>query len=137
MDLKLQVKNTNTLLTKIFNTPTRLSSMLLKLGFTPEQISEIRYQHLDKTYTLFNNLIKEVLRTKSTGSYRLFDLMTLRYGLNEIPSQTLRSIGNVMGISGQRVSQLETKALRKLRHPKNKRRLEESLRNIVSKLLSE
>jgi RNA polymerase primary sigma factor len=41
--------------------------------------------------------------------------MRMRYGLGDDEKQTLQAIGEVLGVSRERVRQLETKALRKLR----------------------
>ena len=43
--------------------------------------------------------------------------ITLRFGLNDGRSRTLREAGQVMGVTGERVRQLEAAALRKLREP--------------------
>lgn len=42
-------------------------------------------------------------------------VMRMRYGLGDDEKQTLQAIGDVLGVSRERVRQLETKALRKLR----------------------
>ena len=47
----------------------------------------------------------------------------LRFGLDDGRSKTLTLAGEVMGISGERVRQLEAVALRKLREPERRRLL--------------
>ena len=40
-----------------------------------------------------------------------------RYGLDADPPMTLSDVGHLLGITRERVRQLETRALGKLRHP--------------------
>ncbi len=44
-------------------------------------------------------------------------ILALRYGLDGSPPATLESVGHEFGITRERVRQIETKALAKLRHP--------------------
>ena len=43
-----------------------------------------------------------------------------KYGL---PSRTLEEVGQIFGVTRERIRQIEAKALRKLRHPTRARRL--------------
>jgi len=52
-------------------------------------------------------------------------VVRLRFGLGDDEAQTLDKVGQTMGICGQRVRQIQEKALRKLRHPSRSQRLEE------------
>lgn len=45
------------------------------------------------------------------------DVVRMRYGLDDGRAKTLEEIGNVFDVSKERVRQIESKALRKLRHP--------------------
>lgn len=47
-----------------------------------------------------------------------------RYGLRGRESKTLQELGEVLGVTKERVRQIEAVALRKLQHPDNKERLE-------------
>ena len=51
------------------------------------------------------------------------EAIRLRFGLDDGRSKTLTQAGEVMGISGERVRQLEAAALRKLREPEPRRLL--------------
>ena len=50
-------------------------------------------------------------------------VLKLRYGLSDSESLSLTQLGQRMGVSGERVRQIEAQALSRLRHPANMRRL--------------
>jgi RNA polymerase primary sigma factor len=69
------------------------------------------------------------LRTRSskvliTIKPRERDVIVKRFGLDGTDDQTLEEIGQGMGVTRERVRQIEAKALRKLRHPVRRRILE-------------
>ena len=45
------------------------------------------------------------------------DVIILRYGLHDGKCRTLEEIGNLFGVTKERIRQIEADALRKLRHP--------------------
>ena len=51
-------------------------------------------------------------------------IIARRFGLEDGQESTLRKIGDGLGISGERVRQIEARALRKLRHPNRRCLLE-------------
>ncbi len=50
-------------------------------------------------------------------------ILELRYGLMDGRSYTLEEVGNKMGVTRERVRQIEAQALNRLRHPANRERL--------------
>jgi len=59
----------------------------------------------------------ELVRALSTLDNREKVVLVLRYGLDSQPPRTLSDVGNRLGITRERVRQIETRALGKLRHP--------------------
>jgi len=46
------------------------------------------------------------------------DIIERRFGLNDRPRQLLREIGEEYHVTGERIREIEAKAIRKLRHPR-------------------
>jgi len=67
-------------------------------------------------------VVKESLKCLTS---RERQVILLRYGLDEQHRKTLDEIGKLFGISRQAISQIEQKALIKMRHPKNTRKLKD------------
>ncbi|KAK3273092.1 hypothetical protein CYMTET_18647 [Cymbomonas tetramitiformis] len=64
------------------------------------------------------NLLKEDLENVlNTLGSRERDVLRLRYGLDDGRVKTLEEIGQVFGVTRERIRQIEAKALRKLRQP--------------------
>lgn len=63
----------------------------------------------------------------STLSIREAEILSLRFGLNNEIPKTLEEVGEHFGLSKERVRQLESKALRKLRNPVRAKMLKEAL----------
>jgi RNA polymerase primary sigma factor len=55
------------------------------------------------------------------------NVLEMRFGLKDGESHTLEEVGRAFGVTRERVRQIESKALRKLRHPGRSRRLRDFL----------
>lgn len=69
------------------------------------------------------SLKKQLHETLNTLTQREKKVIELRYGLNDGRDRTLEEVGKEFNVSRERIRQIESKALRKLRHPLRRRRL--------------
>ena len=76
---------------------------------------------------LVKTLREEIESIVKALSERERDIITMRFGLNDNERMTLREIGRIMGLSKERIRQIEEKALKKLQGVAKKRELEEFL----------
>jgi RNA polymerase primary sigma factor len=76
-------------------------------------------------YTLMQERIDQVLETLTEREEKV---LRLRFGIgnNDFP-RTLEEVGTIFNVTRERVRQIETKALNKLRHPSRRQRLIEFL----------
>ena len=51
-------------------------------------------------------------------------ILRMRFGIGEGPEQTLEEVGRSFNVTRERIRQIESKALQKLRHPSRAGRLE-------------
>jgi len=68
--------------------------------------------------------ISEVLSALSDREARV---LKMRFGLNGGKAMTLEEVGQKFGVTRERIRQIEAKALRKLRHPSRRKRLQDFL----------
>ena len=68
--------------------------------------------------------IEEVLSSLTPREARI---LRLRYGLQNGRSYTLEEVGRKFGLTRERIRQIESKALRRLRHPSRSRQLKDYL----------
>ena len=76
------------------------------------------------SFQLLKEQIQEVLDTLTDRESRV---LQLRFGLEDGRSRTLEEVGREFGVTRERIRQIETKALRKLRHPTRSRKLRDYL----------
>ncbi|MDX1438003.1 MAG: sigma-70 family RNA polymerase sigma factor, partial [Anaerolineales bacterium] len=76
------------------------------------------------TYNLLRIHLEEVLRSLPPREVRI---LQLRYGLLDGQAYTLEEVGRKMGVTRERVRQIEAQAISRLRHPSIRRRLREYL----------
>jgi RNA polymerase primary sigma factor len=80
---------------------------------------------LESTYSkLLREKIEEVLDTLPPREARI---LRLRFGLENGHNYTLEEVGEKFGLTRERIRQIESKALRRLRHPRRSRQLREYL----------
>jgi len=73
-------------------------------------------------------LLREQVRTVLDAlSERERAVLEMRYGLLDGRTHTLEDVGKAFGVTRERIRQIESKALRKLRHPGRSRRLRDFL----------
>lgn len=75
-------------------------------------------------YELLKEQLEEVLDTLTE---REEHVLRLRFGLDDGRTRTLEEVGQVFGVTRERIRQIEAKALRKLRHPSRSKRLKDFL----------
>jgi RNA polymerase primary sigma factor len=70
-------------------------------------------------------LREDIIEVMAGLSPRERDVLRLRFGLDDGRQRTLEEVGQLFGVTRERIRQIEAKALRKLRHPNRSRRLRE------------
>ena len=78
------------------------------------------------TYNLLKEHLQEILNDLPPREARI---LQLRYGLLEGQAYTLEEVGNKMGVTRERVRQIEAQALSRLRHPSIQKILRDYLRD--------
>jgi len=73
---------------------------------------------------LLKDHLDEVLATLSDREARV---LKLRFGLEGNKQMTLEEVGRVFGVTRERIRQIEAKALRKLKHPSRRKKLQDYL----------
>ena len=76
------------------------------------------------SFFLLREQLDDVLNTLTPREKKV---LQLRFGLNDGRSRTLEEVGNVFGVTRERIRQIEAKALRKLRHPSRSKKLKDYL----------
>ena len=75
-------------------------------------------------FTLLKEQLVEVLGTLTEREQKV---LRLRFGLDDGRARTLEEVGKEFNVTRERISQIEAKALRKLRHPSRSRKLKDYL----------
>ncbi|WP_427171220.1 RNA polymerase sigma factor RpoD [Fusobacterium nucleatum] len=70
-------------------------------------------------------LREELDAVLKTLSQREEKVLRYRYGLDDSSPKTLEEVGKIFNVTRERIRQIEVKALRKLRHPSRKKKLED------------
>ncbi len=72
-------------------------------------------------------LREEIQRELTALTERERQVLEMRFGLKDGQGRTLEEVGQEMGVTRERIRQIEAKALRKLRHPHRSKRLRDYL----------
>ena len=78
-------------------------------------------------YATIEMLKEELAGVLSTLTDREEKVLRLRFGLDDGQCRTLEEVGQIFGVTRERIRQIEAKALRKLRHPSRSRKLKDFL----------
>ena len=74
------------------------------------------------TRVLLKEQLDEVLKTLNEREEMV---LRYRYGLDDGSPKTLEEVGKIVNVTRERIRQIEVKALRKLRHPSRRKKLED------------
>jgi hypothetical protein len=102
------------LLADVYGENRHINDILLESGLDASQINTLR---TDSMFDFYDN-VKYALYCRFlhySGGKRLLEILCRRYGLFAHKAETLQETGDAMQISRERVRQLETKAIRRLR----------------------
>jgi RNA polymerase primary sigma factor len=78
-------------------------------------------------YATIEMLKEELQGVLGTLTDREEKVLRLRFGLDDGQCRTLEEVGQIFGVTRERIRQIEAKALRKLRHPSRSRKLKDFL----------
>ena len=78
-------------------------------------------------FTIHELLKDEISDVLLTLTEREEQVLRLRFGLDDGSCKTLEEVGQMFGVTRERIRQIEAKALRKLRHPSRSRKLKDFL----------
>ncbi len=76
------------------------------------------------SFMLLKEQLEEVLESLTSREQQV---LRLRFGLDDGRARTLEEVGQVFGVTRERIRQIEAKALRKLRHPSRSKKLKDYL----------
>ena len=78
-------------------------------------------------YTTSELLKEELDNVLLTLTEREEKVLKLRFGLEDGQCRTLEEVGQIFGVTRERIRQIEAKALRKMRHPSRSKKLKDFL----------
>ncbi len=134
MNLNAKVTALNSILSDIYETEdARVSQLLARAGFDARDIQTLRSRHMAK----LADKLREIVKKQVFKDHQLlFQLLSFRHGLEEERPLSLRNTGARMRLSGERVRQLEEKALSHCRKNERIQILESALKEYAGGLLA-
>ena len=75
------------------------------------------------------DMVQKLLQALSTLSPKEEKILRMRYGIEGSGEYTLQEIGDLLGVSRERIRQIEYLALEKLSHPSRRKLLESLMEN--------
>jgi RNA polymerase primary sigma factor len=118
----LSLKKVAIMLQTIEEEPVSLESLMEENPFELESIEEIS-DHNPAEEVTKTALIDMTARVLSTLTPKEEKIIKLRFGIDEDSDHTLEEVGRLFGVTRERIRQIESKALRKLRHPSRSKKL--------------
>ena len=85
-----------------------------------EQRYEIILELLETRKSVTVTELKEILDTLTE---READVLRMRFGMYDGRTHTLEEVGQIFGVTRERIRQIENKAIRKLRHPSRAKKI--------------
>ena len=71
-----------------------------------------------------SNLVEQTRKILATLTPKEEKVLRMRFGIGEEHDYTLEEVGDAFAVTRERIRQIEIKALKKLRHPSRKKKLE-------------
>ena len=96
-------------------------------GFQPDSKIRMLMQLRDQAEIVIVINAGDIEKSKVRGDLGITyeqDVLRLRFGLNDGRERTLDEIGKQFGVTRERIRQIEAKALKKLRSPKHRKKLQ-------------
>jgi len=112
-DLKVMMLPLNAMLVDIYGTEKYISRILLDFGLEHSHINTLKGERSEAFYRNIKFALECRFLYYSDGN-RLLEILYRRYGLFEHKKETLEEIGGTMGVSRERVRQLQNKAIKRL-----------------------
>ena len=88
--------------------------------FVEDQKTTSPYEATNRS--ILREELNSVLKTLSSREEKV---LRYRYGLDDSSPKTLEEVGKIFNVTRERIRQIEVKALRELRHPSRKKKLED------------
>jgi RNA polymerase primary sigma factor len=76
---------------------------------------------------IYKSMSEQIRQVLSTLTEREEKVLRMRFGIEEKYDHTLEEVGKVFKVTRERIRQIETKALKKLRHPSRAKKLKSFL----------